>query len=80
MTIPQLLARRDKTTPAAELADDSLNALRYAALRNLNPREFAALHKSVYKSHASDETWEEAFNRLVDVLILTAAAREMEHA
>lgn len=73
-TIAKLLARRDKTTPGAVLADDSLNAMRYAVLRGISPKEFAALHKSVYKNHDRDESWEEAFNRLVDVIILTQAA------
>lgn len=75
-TIAQLLARRDRTTPGAVLADDSLNALRYELVRSLSPRHFAALHRSAILDHGEDETFARAFDRVVDVLILTQAADE----
>lgn len=74
-TIPQLLAHRDRTTPGAVLADDSLNAMRYEAVRLLNPRQFAALHASAF-THERGETFAETFDRMVDVLILTRASDE----
>lgn len=75
-TIAQLLAHRDRTTPGAVLADDSLNALRYETLRSLSVRSFAALHASAMIYNERGETLEAAFDRMVDVLILTRASDE----
>lgn len=77
-TIKQLLARRDRTTPGAVLADDSLQAMRYECVRSLSPHHFAALHRSAILHHGEDETFARAFDRVVDVLILTEHAREKE--
>lgn len=78
-TIAQLLARRDRTTPGAVLADDSLNALRYECLRGLKPHLVPVLYSTAILYHEVNETFEQAFDRIVDVQILTEAAREKEH-
>lgn len=78
MNIEELIIHRDRTLPGPVLADDSLQAMRYETVRSLSPRTFAALHASAMMQHRADEDFATAFDRNVDLLILTNAVQARE--